>query len=213
MAQFLNYIDHLQEAEGGYVFNKKDPGGHTNKGVTLRIFKAVYGAQQTVEDLKRITTDQVHKIYRSLFWDVVKGDKIQSQPVANTIFDFAVNAAPSKAIKLVQYLLNKTTAAKLVVNGVMNERTLQVLNGVNSERFFGNYNNLRKVYYTFRAAKLPTSHPDYRFISTLTKPKKSQSTFLEGWKNRVDKIGSLFKNLFAEEKKNSTGSGRSPQYG
>lgn len=53
------------EREGGYVNNKADKGGPTNKGVTLATYRSVYGQNKTVEDLKRITDAEWEYILRN----------------------------------------------------------------------------------------------------------------------------------------------------
>lgn len=201
MAQFRSFIVDLKEAEGGFVNNKKDPGGATNQGVTLSTFRAYYGKNKTVEDLKRMTPQQRDYIYKIGFWDMVKGDKIKTQAIADTIADFAVNGAPVKSTKMVQYILNKMTTEKLVVNGLFNQRTLDVLNACDQGKFFTNFQILRKSYYLFRTNQLSKMHPEYTFLATLTKPLSSQKTFFDGWIKRVDKFTQKAVNLFQEEKK------------
>src|SRR5215831_14305081 len=41
--------------EGGYVDHPRDPGGATNKGVTLDVFRSFYGSSKTKDDLRAIT--------------------------------------------------------------------------------------------------------------------------------------------------------------
>lgn len=43
--------------EGGFVNDPRDPGGATNKGVTLAKFREIYGKDKTVNDLKKITDE------------------------------------------------------------------------------------------------------------------------------------------------------------
>jgi lysozyme family protein len=65
------------EREGGYVNNKADKGGPTNKGVTLATYRSVYGQHKTVEDLKRITDAEWEYIFKKFYWDKCKADYIQ----------------------------------------------------------------------------------------------------------------------------------------
>lgn len=86
--------------EGGYVNHPKDPGGHTNKGVTLLTFQR-YKPGATVADLKKISDDMVYRIYRDGYWNEVKGDQLPSG-VDYAVFDFAVNSGPDRAAKYLQ---------------------------------------------------------------------------------------------------------------
>lgn len=86
--------------EGGYVNHPKDPGGHTNKGVTLLTFQR-YKPGATVADLKKISDEMVYRIYRDGYWNKVKGDQLPSG-VDYAVFDFAVNSGPDRAAKYLQ---------------------------------------------------------------------------------------------------------------
>ena len=52
--------------EGGYSNKKSDRGGATMKGVTLETFRKVYGASKTASDLKKITDEQWHHIFKNI---------------------------------------------------------------------------------------------------------------------------------------------------
>lgn len=88
-------------SEGGFVNNPKDPGGATNKGVTLETFRRTVKADATVADLKAITPAQVAAVYRKHYWDAVRGDDLPSG-VDYAVFDYAVNSGPGKAAKHLQ---------------------------------------------------------------------------------------------------------------
>lgn len=87
--------------EGGFVNHPKDPGGATNKGITLATFRRYVKRNGTVDDLKRITDAQVSTVYRKQYWDAVKGDDLPSG-VDYAVFDFAVHSGPARAAKYLQ---------------------------------------------------------------------------------------------------------------
>ena len=66
--------------------------------------------------------DLVHSFYKAEFWDKIKGDSIVSQLKANQLYDMAVNAGVSNAIKLSQKTLGITESGK------MDKITLEKLN-------------------------------------------------------------------------------------
>ena len=86
--------------EGGYSNHPKDPGGATMKGVTLATFRR-YKPGATVADLKAISTEMLARIYRDGYWDKVRGDDLPAG-VDYTVFDFAVNSGPGRAVKYLQ---------------------------------------------------------------------------------------------------------------
>lgn len=83
--------------EGGYVNHPKDPGGHTNKGITLTTMRR-YKPGATVADLKAIPDSLVARIYRVGYWNVVSGDTLASG-VDAAVFDYGVNSGPPAAKK------------------------------------------------------------------------------------------------------------------
>lgn len=90
--------------EGGYVNHPKDPGGHTNKGVTLATMRSFYPGA-TVTDLKKITNAQVQRIYEAGYWSPVAGEKLPAG-VDLSVFDYGVNSGPSRSVKDLQRVLN-----------------------------------------------------------------------------------------------------------
>ncbi|QDP64104.1 MAG: putative glycosyl hydrolase [Prokaryotic dsDNA virus sp.] len=83
--------------EGGYVNHPNDPGGHTNKGVTLATLRR-YRPGATVADLKAISRDMLETIYRVGYWGPVKGDTL-APGVDLATFDYGVNSGPGTARK------------------------------------------------------------------------------------------------------------------
>src|SRR5690606_36111120 len=82
--------------DGRFVDHPSVPGGATNKGVTLATFRAYVKADGTVEELKRITDDQVATVYYRHYWSAVQAHRLPSG-VDYAVFDFAVNSGPKRA--------------------------------------------------------------------------------------------------------------------
>jgi len=93
---FSKSLQHVLVHEGGFVNHPQDPGGATNKGVTLRTFQRHFGSDKTVKDLKKITNAQLKKIYRAGYWDKCRCDQLPSG-VDYGVFDAAVNSGPGRA--------------------------------------------------------------------------------------------------------------------
>lgn len=90
-------LDFTLGFEGGYVNHPKDPGGHTNKGVTLATLRR-FQPGATVADLKAISRDMLLRIYRAGYWDEVNADGLAAG-VDLAAFDYAVNSGPAAARK------------------------------------------------------------------------------------------------------------------
>lgn len=87
--------------EGGFVNHPLDPGGATNKGVTLQTFRRFFGAAKTVDDLHAITAGQLAHVYRSGYWDKCCCDQLPGG-VDYAVFDVAVNSGPGRAAEFLQ---------------------------------------------------------------------------------------------------------------
>jgi lysozyme family protein len=90
--------------EGGFVNHPRDPGGMTNLGVTKKTWEAWTGRPATEADMRALTPAKVTPLYRKNYWDKVCGDELH-QALAMCVFDFAVNAGPSRAAKYLQTML------------------------------------------------------------------------------------------------------------
>jgi len=127
MAEFLAALPYTLNHEGGFSNDPDDPGGATNKGITLAV--AQRHGIGTVDDLRAITDEKVAEIYRADYW---KFDVINSQRVATKLFDMAVNMGPKTAIRLAQRGLNDLHAG-LKEDGVMGPKTSECINVTDSE--------------------------------------------------------------------------------
>lgn len=161
MASFLLYAPVLSRWEGGFVNDPADPGGATNRGVTLATFRRFYGADRTVDDLKRMTERQWRRIMRT-YWDTVQGDRIESQSIAEIFADWHINAGVN-AIKRVQRMFG------IKADGIVGNVTLSYLNSPNAEAVFNDIRDERASYYLDIVKKNP-----------------SQQVFLKGWLRRTN---------------------------
>lgn len=101
---FERALEGVLKHEGGFVNHPNDPGGATNKGITLATFRRYVKRSGTVADLKRLTTKQAGIVYRKRYWDKVRGDQLPDG-VDYAVFDFAVNSGPARAAKYLQRIV------------------------------------------------------------------------------------------------------------
>jgi lysozyme family protein len=104
----LNVLVH----EGGFVNHPSDPGGATNKGITIATFRKWVKRDGTVEDLKALTKEQAAKVYRAQYWNAVQADELPSG-IDYAVFDIAVNSGPSRAIRILQEAVGATIDGKI----------------------------------------------------------------------------------------------------
>ena len=166
MADFEPAFEIMIRNEGGYVNHtvSGDRGGQTFAGIA-RNFHSGWEGWQLIDrndmDNPRLT-ELVREFYKTDFWDKIKGDKIDSQQIAETLFDFAVNAGYRTAGKLAQLVVGATP------DGIIGPVSLKAINAVEEEHFVAKY-ALAKV---------------ARYLE-IVKRDRSQMKFMVGWLNRT----------------------------
>ena len=125
VAEFDRSLAKVLVLEGGFVNDPDDTGGATNKGVTQAVYdtyrKSVGAGRQSV---RLISDDEVRAIYKSRYWDLVKGDQLPPG-VGYVVFDGGVNSGPGQSVKWLQRALG---LAK--VDGLVGPETLAAVNAV-----------------------------------------------------------------------------------
>jgi lysozyme family protein len=113
MADFNAAFVLTMRAEGGYVRDPQDPGGETYKGVARRM-NSKWDGWFLIDAMKKerdfpanlegyaALQEKIRAFYEANYWDRIRGDEIQNQDIAESIFDFAVNAGPVASAKLAQ---------------------------------------------------------------------------------------------------------------
>ena len=143
-------MDHFEEAfartmskEGGYNFDRIDPGGETYMGSSRVYWPGWegwgiidnYGEKGNIPEVVRIDlVPLVFDFYRTNFWGRMQGEKVAgiSSEVAFELFDPAVNLDLPDAVKFLQVALNMQRLAtrsfpELAVDGLLGPNTLTAL--------------------------------------------------------------------------------------
>ena len=165
MARAERLIPFILRWEGGYVNDKYDKGGATNKGITISTFRHFYGSKMTIDDLKNITDEQWEKIFLVGYWRPFRADDIKCQSIANICVDWAWASGTVTAIKQVQKVLG------VPVDGIVGDITIDAINKSDAEELF---NQLKK-------ARID-------FVNTIVRNNPSQARFSRGWVNRINDI-------------------------
>jgi lysozyme family protein len=153
---FPRCLDFTLAREGGFSNDPRDDGGATNEGITLRTF-GYYFPRPTVEQLKRITPDQVRLIYEAGFWRETYGDELP-RGLDLMVFDMGVTTGPFTAVAMLQELLG------VEADGDVGEETLGAIGKHSLTGLIANLAQNQRAYYR-----------------SLDKP-----TFIEGWLRRVE---------------------------
>lgn len=169
MAKIEQIIPFILKWEGGYVHNRHDKGGATNKGVTYKTwvdFCKKKGKEASLTTLRKMTNAEWTEIFKG-YWDAWKADSIMSQRVANILVDWSWMSGV-KVIKKVQKMLG------LTADGIVGPKTLASINGHSGDALFGQIKDVRRKYY-----------------ESIVKNNPSQQVFIKGWLNRLEDLSRL----------------------
>jgi len=162
MAQFKTAFEKVINNEGGYANDAEDPGGETHKGVSrnnwpkwlgwhiIDLLKMQSNFPQNLNQSAELQAE-VEQFYTLQFWEKIKGDDMNSQEIADSIFDFAVNAGTTTAATLAQMVVNSKA------DGVIGPQTVTALNTIDPEYFLAAFTVAKIARYIIIVKKRPTS--------------------------------------------------------
>lgn len=154
MADFKLLIEHTLKWEGGASADPRDKGLqyghsgvlgkdggdsqhpnnyiHTNKGVlwgTYVSYCNIKGKTPSAKEFIEMPKSVWIDIYKTLFWDRISGDLINSQAIAEIIMEAIWGGGSYGMVKTLQNFLNENGASpKLIVDGSMGVNTAKALN-------------------------------------------------------------------------------------
>lgn len=189
MADFNISFRKVMQFEGGYSNNPADTGGLTYRGISrkwnpswqgFKVIDQLRHEPNFPRNLENNTELQlmVQQFYRLNFWNPLWLDKINSQQVADELFDIAVNMGQAVAAEIAQRsinLMNKNQALfpNLKVDGRIRGLSSKAINNICLYK--ANHDTFLKVMNVFQG---------WKYISICEKD-ESQEVFFIGWMNRV----------------------------
>lgn len=162
--------------EGGKQCLKSDPGNQYPDGTWgCTVFGMSPRSYPNMP--KNPSIEYVAKVYERDFWKPLHLDKVQSQIVANAIFDAAINQGgptwQKKMVEGLQECINLATTAQndvLVVDGAFGPKTIERLNKVDQVDLYVNLIGLQ-----------------YERYRQIVKKNPKMKTWYRGWMYRVAK--------------------------
>lgn len=171
MAEFEKAIRKTLKWEGGYSNVHNDRGGESYAGISRKNWPN-WAGWAIIDKAKPLKQGQfiknkrldglVEVFYYENFWKRTRGDQIQSQEIANFLFDWLVNSG-YHSVKALQRLVGVTD------DGVMGPQTVAAVNSSDPMDLFSRY----------KAARL-------KFLKDIITRDSSQQANWDGWKNRVE---------------------------
>ena len=133
--------------EGGFSNDAYDPGGPTNRGITLDTYAAFKGETidaetrpRLISELKSIPDDTVRAIYRQRYFKPSMCTAFTA-PLALMHFDAAVNHGVSAAIQMLQ------SVARVTVDGEIGPETLSAIGSRSVVDLIDDYAEVRRSRY------------------------------------------------------------------
>ena len=131
--RFQYCVNIILEHEGGLSIDKRDPGGVTQWGISLRFLRAIgmdidKNGCVDEHDILAITKPGAIEIYRNKWWDKYHYNALNSLEVAAKVFDLSVNMGASAAHKLLQIAINRIADKSLAVDGILGAKTIAEAN-------------------------------------------------------------------------------------
>ncbi len=162
MKNFEKSLSLTLKFEGGYVDNRFDPGGATNKGITIATLAKYRRHPVTKNDVKLLSGQEAADIYNLYFWKPLMAEQMPSG-VDMFLFDYAVNSGPAHAVKALQSIL------QFPQDGVINEATLHAVDQKHPS----------DIVHALAAKRL-------EFLQQL----RTFAVFGRGWKTRIEAVTS-----------------------
>jgi lysozyme family protein len=169
MADFAPAYERTIVAEGGYTLHETpgDRGGMTYAGIARR-YHPNWPGWAHIDAGGEPPAELVREFYRERFWGRIRGDDIEAQPVAEAIYDMAVNAGVKTAGVLAQVVASRISGRPLTPDGVIGPRTLEALGECDPRLFVALYAIARVARYC-----------------EIVRRDRTQAKFLLGWVSRA----------------------------
>lgn len=176
---FYGAMDVVFGNEGGYVNDPYDRGGTTNMGITSQTFaEAKRRGLTSANNVSDLSREEANNIYNKMYWEPSNADKLP-EDIAVPYFDSVVHHGVQGSAKLLQRAINTFAGRNIVVeDGIVGEQTINALNSLIPDSASRN---------AFISTMLDVR--DNQFDSIVNRD-PSQKKFLNGWKNRTNRLRS-----------------------
>lgn len=184
------YIEFTKRWEGGLSKDKLDSassypcptpfkgvkGYHTNIGITYKVWVSVFGKEND-ERFFKMSDEDWFKVFKSLYWDSVKGDNYSSFSIAVIVTGMAWGSGSARAGITLQQAVNNL-GIHIAIDGKIGIATIKAVNSLNSQKLFDEIMRLRIA-----------------FFIAISKEGSKNAKFRKGWLNRANDYIKTFRPL------------------
>ncbi len=129
-------LDGLLESEGTYSNDPGDSGGPTKYGITIWDVRMYVNPHATASDVRALTLAQAKEIYRTKYWNKVKGDQLPAG-VDYSVFDYGVNSGVVRAARKLQQFVGVEQDGKIgpiTIAATLKQNPDKLIDQINDER-------------------------------------------------------------------------------
>ncbi len=136
---FMACISSILEHEGGLSLDKRDPGGITQWGISLRYLRSIGydingDGKIDKEDIIGLPVKGAVGIYRKFWWGKYRYAAFNKLIVVEKVFDLAVNMGGTAAHKLLQIAINRLREQPITVDGILGGQTFSAANSMDGKK-------------------------------------------------------------------------------
>ncbi len=189
-ADYSPAFDKILDKEGRFQADEEDSGNYcdgkligTKYGIAAITYKQYYKKCPTQEQMKALTVEQARVIWKTLFWDIIRGDEIKNDSIAELILD-SVGGGASGFLHTRQ-AINKAYGKSVVAENSKSPITaaeVSLVNKLDAKKYFDVLYNIRLKYFE--------THP-------------LKWKYGKGWFKRLNDVYASFKS-FVGKNKNTT---------
>jgi len=128
----------ILEHEGGLSLDKRDPGGVTQWGISLRYLRSIghdINGDGKIDklDIIGLPLKGAEGIYRKYWWDKFRYAAFNELVVVEKVFDLAINMGGMQAHKILQLAINRLREEPIKVDGILGGQTFGAANLLDGE--------------------------------------------------------------------------------
>jgi len=182
------YIEFTKRWEGGLSRDVNDSaskypcptayngktGWHTNVGITYKVWRSVFGSSNDARFFE-MNNEDWFKVFKSLYWDSVKGDQYECFSIAVFVTGIAWGSGSHRAGIMLQQAINNL-GGNLAVDGTIGLKTIKAANDCDDLKLFDELTRLRE-----------------QFFLAISKEGSKNAKFRKGWLNRLEDYKRTFR--------------------
>lgn len=168
MANFEEAITFVLRNEDPHLSGvvTEDSGGRTRFGIAQRFHPEL--GDEFYNGPADAALETAREIYRSQYWEAIRGDEIHGQKIATKLLDMAVNLGVRQAVVLGQRAVNSIMELPIAEDGSLGLKTLAHINAADPALLLVHLREACGNFYQHLAAVRPEAQQ-----------------YLRGWMNRA----------------------------